>query len=469
MRILLCTYWTYPHVGGLCTYINNIKDGMERLGHKVDIFAHHPSYTTYYTVGRSDQTFPKLPIWRPLYNYIQALYAEALPKQAVKIIEVEAERYSYEAACSLLRFEDYDVIHAQDVISAAALSRIKPPHIPLISTIHGWFTNEYSLDHPNSEEGTPTWDYNLLLDYWGTTGSDITIVPSKWLGGIFADKLNVPPRQIVHIPYAMHWNAHPPEDEVVKELGNDKDRTVISCVARLCPVKGQHYLLEALSMLKQEHHDWICYFLGDGPQRSELEQKAEELGLQAYVRFVGNQNNVASWLEYTDIFVLPSLQDNFPFAVMEAQFSGKAVVVTDAGGTVEMVEHLRTGLIANKASGESLYTQIKKLMEDEVLRKRLGEQASIWAKSAWSMDLMISRTVSIYNDLLFSEGGKAVVSRENGRQMTEQALKSKYAFLNDKALSGEDLKVWREILQRLPEDYVVPDPRVKKLIKSLSV
>ncbi|MOA45085.1 N,N'-diacetylbacillosaminyl-diphospho-undecaprenol alpha-1,3-N-acetylgalactosaminyltransferase [compost metagenome] len=108
--------------------------------------------------------------------------------------------------------------------------------------------------------------------------------------------------------------------------------------------------------------------------------------------------------------MLPSIQDNLPFSVMEAQVAGKPIVVSDAGGIPEMVSHEITGLISPVGQSEPMFQNLLRLMEDGDLRRRLGKQARQWALEQWSTHTLMQRTMSVYasviNQHLVTKGGE---------------------------------------------------------------
>ena len=95
------------------------------------------------------------------------------------------------------------------------------------------------------------------------------------------------------------------------------------------------------------------------------------LHLERHVIFLGMQKNVPCHFKQANICVLPSLQEAFGYAIMEAQIAGRPVVVTDAGGLTEVVIHGQTGLISQKGNTDSLYRNIRQLMENESLRNTM--------------------------------------------------------------------------------------------------
>ncbi|MNO71568.1 GDP-mannose-dependent alpha-(1-6)-phosphatidylinositol monomannoside mannosyltransferase [compost metagenome] len=463
MKILISTFWTFPHTGGINTYINILKSELEKTGNEVDIFAHHPSFKYYYLVGKQELRIDKALLWKQIFPYIQTYYTSLFPQLDPWIIEMEAEKYSFELACSSLNLDEYHIIHVQDVISSAAISRIKPHHVPLISTIHGWFANEYYLDHPNSGKGTLAWIYNQYIEHCGLTNSQLTLLPSKWLRDIYINDLHIPPAQLIHVPYGIETDSFTTV-AIDSVEPHSPDLLVLSCVARLVPVKGHKYLMEALCLLKNERNDWICYFIGDGPLREELELLSIKLGIEKHLKFVGARDDVQYWLQQSDIIVLTSIQDNQPFVVMEAQMSGKPVIVTEAGGMPEMVEHEKTGLIAKKASPESIYSSIKMLMENEELRIKIGNSGQKWAFDKWSVDNMLELVHSVYTQITLKKGEENFMKVKNAPDKVS-TIKSVYPYLNENFLNDKDLEIWKKIIPHLPKEYIVPDPNIVKLIQ----
>ena len=90
-------------------------------------------------------------------------------------------------------------------------------------------------------------------------------------------------------------------------------------------------LLESLAILKRMRNDWVCWIVGDGAMRGQLEEQAIRTGLQHEVLFLGQHDNVPGLLSQSDIFVHTCIQDNQPYSVMEAQMAGLPSVVSTAG------------------------------------------------------------------------------------------------------------------------------------------
>lgn len=396
MKILLATYWYLPHVGGVSTHVYALKQELERLGHEVDIFAHHPNMQQYY-MPNNERYLDKEKVKFPIYEKIMSYYNETIPQVDPWVIWREIERYSFEAAATVFGLAKYDLIHTHDIVSTRALWRVKPKNVPLIATIHGCLATEHLISGEITSKKGTRWEYVSSEEYYGATSSDITIVPTEWLKNIMVNDFNIPANHIKVIPYGMDIDKFITENNYSPTLQGPHGKKLIICPARLVPVKGHQVLINALAQLKQKRTDWHCWLVGDGELRQQLEQQVQQMQLASDITFLGNRGDIPTLLKQADIFVLPSLQDNQPFSVMEAQVTGKPVIVSNAGGIPEMVEHGRTGLIVPTGDSETLSNSLENLLSDDVLRNQLSKNAQKYGLKQWSLQTMMKRILKIYN------------------------------------------------------------------------
>jgi glycosyltransferase involved in cell wall biosynthesis len=161
-----------------------------------------------------------------------------------------------------------------------------------------------------------------------------------------------------------------PPDEVFPDSGC----TLVS-VGRLVKEKGYGFLLEALALARREMPDLHLWLVGDGPERSALEQRVRSLGLESAVCFLGTRSNVGYWLQHADLFVLSSVSEGLPISLLEALAMGRAVVGTAVGGIPEAVEIARAGLIVPSRDPQALAQAILRLLRNPVERQAMEEQA----------------------------------------------------------------------------------------------
>lgn len=156
-----------------------------------------------------------------------------------------------------------------------------------------------------------------------------------------------------------------------RELGLDDTSPVLGISSRLSYVKGINYLLEAMCDIRKIHEDVSLIIIGDGPQKKELEQQTEALGLQRHVHSLGEIVKIQPLLKIFDIFVLPSLSEGMPICLLEAMASGCPIVTTNVGGIPEMIENGKNGFLVRPADSKALSSAILYLLEHEQVRNSL--------------------------------------------------------------------------------------------------
>ncbi|PAE44084.1 hypothetical protein CHI06_03360 [Bacillus sp. 7884-1] len=384
-------------------YIEQLKHGLENEGHEVDILAKHPTLNGYHMVNTDkyiDLTKINMVINKCFQNYFHNL--DPIYKNG------EKDRHCFEMAASYFNLETYDLIHTQDIFSTRLLSRVKPNNTPLVASIHGCIATEYLIQKGNSftknrlsnSKKNFEWEYIQWQEHIGAVSSDVTIVATKWLKDLLTNDFNVEANHLKIIPYAQDINEFQKRMTEMSPVIAPTGKTVIVCPARLVFIKGHKFLLEALAKLKRRRTDWVCWLVGDGNLRTQLVNITRKLNLDQNVKFLGPQENIPAILKHADICVLPSLQESFPYAIMEAQIAGKPVVVTDAGGMPEAVIHGQTGLISPRGNSESLFHNINELLENGHLRNVMASNALKCGKENWALEKMIDKTLAIYEQVI---------------------------------------------------------------------
>ncbi|MGH3047210.1 MAG: glycosyltransferase, partial [Gaiellaceae bacterium] len=155
--------------------------------------------------------------------------------------------------------------------------------------------------------------------------------------------------------------------------------TVI-CVATLHEVKGQAHLIEACRLLAGEGIDVTCTLVGEGEDRSVLERRIAEAGLEGRVTLAGSltRAEVADVLRSAHVLAAPSVptkrgkREGIPVVLMEAMSSGVAVVASGISGIPELVEDEATGLLVPPRDSTALAGALRRLHDDPALRERLA-------------------------------------------------------------------------------------------------
>ncbi|MGG4142268.1 glycosyltransferase family 4 protein [Paenibacillus algorifonticola] len=400
MRILIACSWSLPHAGGVNTYVNQLEKGLKLAGHHVDIFSPTPDGQGFYLPGK-EMAIDKAKL-QPLIAHQSNHYMDHhLSGIDPWITFSEIERYCFEAAAMYFGLAEYDMIHAQDIMSAHALSRVKPSHTPLVTTIHGcltreWFIRLKTLGLTDQDTSSLIWKYSALREHLGATVSDVTISPSEWLKRVMVEDFAVPEPHITVSHYGFDKEQFQQsmlrDSMIVKPEGI----SVFLCPARFDVVKGHIYLIHALAKLKAERSDWVCWLAGEGSLREELMNITKDHGLGDHVIFLGNREDVPALIHQADFIVLPSMQDNQPFAVIEAQIAGKPVIASDAGGIPEMVTHSVNGLVFPAGDINELHLCLRSALQDTKRLSSLASQAKEWGEQHWALPEMTNRVLALY-------------------------------------------------------------------------
>jgi len=174
---------------------------------------------------------------------------------------------------------------------------------------------------------------------------------------------------------------------------------VVGYVGRLSAEKGLKYLLTACAELITFHVPVRVLIIGAGPQRNELERLAQDLGLEDRVVFGGFQEDVLQWLFCMDVFVLPSLTEGTPMALLEAMDCGVPVVASAVGGVPQIVKHNETGILVSPGRADEISRATLALFGDAVVRRRLADNALALVRTHYGIKQWIGRIEAEYERL----------------------------------------------------------------------
>jgi glycosyltransferase involved in cell wall biosynthesis len=140
-----------------------------------------------------------------------------------------------------------------------------------------------------------------------------------------------------------------PRASVREELGLSLGSKLFCSAGRLIEDKGHVYLIRAFVSIAERNPMHHLVIVGDGPERAKLEGVVAELGLEGRVHFLGYRRDVISVLKDVEYFVLPSLEEGVPVAVLEAMACSLPVIATSVGGIPDVIEDEVTGLLVPAA------------------------------------------------------------------------------------------------------------------------
>jgi len=206
-----------------------------------------------------------------------------------------------------------------------------------------------------------------IIDYYGVDRGKFRVVPP----GIDLQRFS--PRE--------------PDRNLLTELGIPEGSRVVLTVCRLSPEKNVRLLIEAFNQMNRA--DCYLVIVGDGIERTDLEELASKTGHPDHVRFAGLRIDTERYYSVADVFVLPSTYEGFGLVFLEAMASGVPCIGLKGDyprtivATEEIIQDRVTGLIALNSS-DDLAANILTLLEDEELRRRVGEAARRRCETTYS-------------------------------------------------------------------------------------
>jgi glycosyltransferase involved in cell wall biosynthesis len=174
-------------------------------------------------------------------------------------------------------------------------------------------------------------------------------------------------------------------------------------VGRLVPLKGLPVLVQAARRLRDQGYSFRLKFIGDGPQRSELQSMVRGLQLETAVEFVGfaSGDHLRDELKDVSALIMPSIwEETAGLAAIEQMMRGKLVIASDIGGLGEVVGDAGLKCIAGDAT--SLADCMKRVLDQPDIVEVMGEAARVRALSIFKQDGMVDAYLKLYQDLLRS-------------------------------------------------------------------
>lgn len=287
-----------------------------------------------------------------------------------------------------LKKESPDVLHDHlaHAVWLARWSRLATPVRVVIDTLH------------SSHTGTPGRRIGYRLSDW--LSDEVTAVSYAVADAHLASKMA---QRITVLPNGVDTLKCRPDSSaraaLRRELSLDHEFLWFAA-GRLDHVKDYPTLLLALAQLPPTARLVIA---GRGPCERELSQQATALGLKSRVRFLGFEADVRRWMEAADAFVLSSLWEGLPMALLEAAACGLPAVATDVPGTREAIEPGRTGWLTPAGEPAALAESMIGMMQTSVeLRATMGLQARQFVLDHFSLEAVLDRWEALYLQLLLS-------------------------------------------------------------------
>lgn len=202
------------------------------------------------------------------------------------------------------------------------------------------------------------------------------------------------------------WNGIPYSGNQLSYSSNINTHRslIIGSVCTLIEQKGLFFLLNVARLLKKKKLAVTFLIAGEGHLRSDLEQKAHQLGLDNSVKFLGWVENAAvNFVPHVDIFFLPSLWEAMSVSVLEAMEKGKPVVVTDVGENRHVIENGVNGFVVPPKDVYLMAQKLELLIKDSELRKKMGARAREKIYKHCNVEQMVTKYERLYESLIYGK------------------------------------------------------------------
>lgn len=284
----------------------------------------------------------------------------------------------------------FDLIHSHTILpdGNAAVKIGSEYDVPIITTVHGRdFQN--TINYPKSKE--------ILKDTLEKTNR-IVLVSNKLFNiqksefpTVNIKKVNVIPNGVTDLFL-----------ENGKEIKKKNNKVNIISVSSLILQKGIEYNLQAVAELKKDYSNIHYYIIGDGPQRSYLNELVNKLYLSNHVTFLGNQSReqVRDWLDCSDIFVLPSWNEGFGVVYIEAMARHLPVIGCKGEGIEDIIVDGQEGFLTNPKDYKDIKEKIEKLLKNPELRYKMGEKGYIKVEKEFTWENVVDKLIKVYQDVL---------------------------------------------------------------------
>ncbi len=182
------------------------------------------------------------------------------------------------------------------------------------------------------------------------------------------------------------------------ELGELNKKITIGTIAELHANKGLDYLIKAIEQVSKEYPNILCIIFGDGEEKERLATIIKVAKLENNVKLLGFVNNASHYLKSLNIFILPSIKEGLPYALLEAGFASLPVIATTVGGVPEIVEDMKSGVLVQPKNSRELAHSISFMIEHPQMRRQYGAALREAVIQKFSLERMATEVEKVYSN-----------------------------------------------------------------------
>jgi glycosyltransferase involved in cell wall biosynthesis len=381
-RICLVTHYFPPHKGGIEQVSYEQSKRLTQSGYQIDVL-------TSKFKGRKLNPIKGIKI-----HHYPALNVAKRFGVPYPIISFKA----YKRFTQLV--ENCDLVHAHGHVymsSYMAGMVAKKYKKPFIVTQHNTFIDYQSFLN------TAEWLNDLVIGKSVLKNANRIITVSKetlkYVLKLGADKTKT---KVIYNGVDVNYFRPINGEKSREKLGMPKNRKIILSVRRLVYKNGLDTLLETVPHIAQNHPDVLFVVAGKGPSRKLIENRINELGIEDNIKLAGfvPDKLLPAYYDAADYFVLPSASgEGLPLVLLEAMACGLPVIATAVGGTPEIIQHMKNGVLVPPRNPEAIAEALSKFLS-EGLGQALGEEARRIVEDRFTWEENVRQLKEIYSEFV---------------------------------------------------------------------
>lgn len=367
-RIALISDWYFPKVGGIEYSIHALAKILKMQGHEVNI------------ITRSYLGFPEYSV-RDGIEIIR-IKGKTLPGQHRLLMP-----NAYKELYRLLKKKNYEIVNCHGLDSPIGISALiisRKLGIPVVITNHSLIGHVTYGPALYLAGKLFLRNADAVIAVSSAVEKESKIMTSKPIYRIFngVDSEKSPLK--VFFPYDM------------------KSKLVIATVARMSKKKGVQNIVDLAPYLLEKNENLLFLMIGDGPLRKSMEKRVEEEGLSGNFYFTGeiSRKEVMGYLDHSDIFALPSIDEAFGISILEAMLKNVPVVAMNHSGVSDIIENGVNGYLADNLLEFSSY--LLTLIEKPSLRASFAQEA-IKRLSNYDWNSICEQTYRVYTKVIYEK------------------------------------------------------------------
>jgi glycosyltransferase involved in cell wall biosynthesis len=276
---------------------------------------------------------------------------------------------AWRAIAKIIQKHDSDIVQSHlsrgTYLAGKACEKLKKP---LVVTLHNYIDLKY---------------YKNVTKFIPATKDQVDYLNQK---GVSEKKIELIP----------HFSSLNP---VVEPIFRNDDVLVLGCYGRMVNKKGFHVLLNAFKKHIKKDGKTKLIIGGDGPELESLKSLSEKLEVSEHVKFIGWVKDVESFLNTIDVFVLPSLDEPFGIAVLEAMAMGKPIVATRSQGPREILNN-KNAYLSEVNNIDSLFQKLASAARNKTEREAKAVQALADYKDLYAKEVVVAKFLKLYEQVI---------------------------------------------------------------------